>query len=60
SLPYRWYDTPNLHFLSLTDFIDFCHSNKITILKKYYLGKDKKINFLPNLFALNGIFVISA
>jgi|TARA_B100000315_G_C14549227_1_gene574852 methionine biosynthesis protein MetW len=60
SLPYRWYNTPNLHFLSLTDFIDFCNNNKFTILEKHFLGKNKEINFLPNLFAHNGVFVISA
>jgi methionine biosynthesis protein MetW len=60
SLPYRWYNTPNLHFLSLTDFIDFCDDNKIAILQKHYLGRNHEVKLLPNLFALNGIFVISA
>lgn len=59
SLPYRWYDTPNLHFLSLTDFIDFCNAKGITILDKYYLGKNREVWLFPNLFALNAIFVIS-
>src|SRR4030065_1096361 len=25
SLPYEWHDTPNLHFLSILDFIEYCH-----------------------------------
>lgn len=59
SLPYEWYNTPNLHFLSLTDFIDFCGKNKLKILRKFYLGRGRIVRFLPNLFALNGIFLIT-
>jgi methionine biosynthesis protein MetW len=58
SLPYRWYNTPNLHFLSISDFIDFCREKNIKIIKVFYLGKDRAIKFLPNLFALNAIFVV--
>ena len=35
-LPYQWYDTPNLHFLSLNDFRDYCknkaHHHRICLL----------------------------
>ncbi|MDD5217850.1 MAG: methionine biosynthesis protein MetW [Candidatus Omnitrophica bacterium] len=58
SLPYRWYSTPNLHFLSLTDFVDFCRDEKIAILKRFYLGKKRRVLFFPNLFAQNCIFMI--
>jgi methionine biosynthesis protein MetW len=30
SLPYEWYNTPNLHFLSLMDFTDYCKKNQIS------------------------------
>ncbi len=59
SLPYRWYDTPNLHFLSIWDFLDFCEDKNIKVLKKYYLGSRKFVKFLPNIFALNAVFIIS-
>lgn len=59
SLPYYWYSTPNLHFLSISDFRTFCLEKKITIIKAYYLGEKKAIQILPNLFALNAIFIIS-
>jgi methionine biosynthesis protein MetW len=58
SLPYRWYNTPNLHFLSIIDFKDFCREKNIKILKKFYLSKNKVIKILPNLLALNAIFLI--
>ena len=59
SLPYRWYNTPNLHFLTISDFRSYCVERKIKILKTYYLGNDKIIHVWPNLFAMNAIFVIS-
>ena len=31
SLPYEWHDTPNLHFLSISDFIEYCHRRNIEI-----------------------------
>jgi methionine biosynthesis protein MetW len=59
SLPYKWYNTPNLHFLSISDFKEFCREKNITILKTCYLGENHLIRFLPNLLALNAIFVIT-
>ena len=59
SLPYSWYDTPNLHFLSIKDFEKFCDSMKIKIEKKVFVSGDSLIRVLPNLFAQNGIFQIT-
>ena len=60
SLPYRWYDTPNVHFLSISDFKDFTVAKEIKIVSRFYLRRKIVINFLPNLLALNAIFVISS
>jgi methionine biosynthesis protein MetW len=59
SLPYRWYNTPNLHFLTISDFRLYCIERKIRILNTYYLGNDKIVHMWPNLFATNAIFVIA-
>lgn len=59
SLPYRWYNTPNLHFLSISDFKDFCSEKNIMILDTHYLGKKGLAGFWPNLLALNVVFVIT-
>lgn len=59
SLPYEWYDTPNLHFLSISDFIEYCHQRNIKITKTAFVGKKGEIRIFPNLFALTGIFLIS-
>ncbi len=59
SLPYQWYETPNLHFLSISDFLDFCRDKGITIERCEYLGDRGRVFMLPNIFAQTGIFVIS-
>ena len=59
SLPYNWYSTPNLRFLSIKDFRHYCEKRGYKILDARYLGKQSEVRFLPNLFALNAIFVIT-
>ena len=59
SLPYHWYDTPNVRFLSITDFRGYCREKGLRVLSSRYLGETKEVSFWPNLFALNAIFVLS-
>ena len=59
SLPYLWYDTPNVRFLSIIDFKNFCANKRIRIVEAHYLGEKTVVHFLPNLFALNAIFVLT-
>ncbi len=64
-LPHRWYDTPNIHLLTIKDFKNFCKENRIKIQKEIYLkrkaflDKYKKIKILPNLRAELALFIIS-
>jgi methionine biosynthesis protein MetW len=59
SLPYEWYDTPNLHFLSIADFKDYCKKSEICIEKAVFISKDKEVSVLPNLFGEVGLFLLS-
>jgi methionine biosynthesis protein MetW len=59
SLPYRWYDTPNLHFLSVSDFWDYCRRKNIRVLRSQFVAGRCRIKFWPNLFASSAIFLIS-
>jgi methionine biosynthesis protein MetW len=59
ALPYQWYETPNLHFLSILDFVEYCREKKIRIEHKGFLGKDQQVQLFPNVFAQTGIFLIS-
>jgi len=59
SLPYEWYDTPNLHSLSIKDFKRFCRVRNIHIEKTVFLAQSRVVRFMPSLFAVNAIFQIS-
>jgi methionine biosynthesis protein MetW len=59
SLPYAWHDTPNLRFLSISDFVDYCQERKIKIEGTVFIGKDRIIKILPNVFSLVALFLIS-
>jgi methionine biosynthesis protein MetW len=59
SLPYEWYDTPNLHFLSIADFKSYCRKNQINIEKAAFISKNKVVKVLPNLFGEVGLFLLS-
>jgi methionine biosynthesis protein MetW len=58
-LPYRWYNTPNLHFLSSVDFIEFCDAHEIKIERKAFFSGQKKINIRPNFFAKLAMFILT-
>lgn len=59
NLPYSWFNTPNIRFLGIKDFKEYCKKKNIHILSLHYLGLNKKEYILPNLFAENAIFVIA-
>lgn len=59
SLPYQWYETPNLHFLSIYDFKNYCRLKKINIESCICIGEKRRVLFFRNLFAQTGIFLIT-
>ncbi|MDD5491092.1 MAG: methionine biosynthesis protein MetW [bacterium] len=58
ALPFEWFNTPNLHFLSLLDFENYCAKREITVKKKIFINDSRIIKFLPNLRAETGIYLI--
>ncbi|MDX1958082.1 MAG: methionine biosynthesis protein MetW [Leptospiraceae bacterium] len=58
-LPYHWYNTPNLHFLSITDFQSFVEKHNYKIENSAFFSEHKRIYFKPNFFAKLALFVIS-
>jgi methionine biosynthesis protein MetW len=58
ALPYQWYDTPNLHFLSIKDFFNYCGKNGLEIEKQAFLEKKHLLYFWPNLLADSALFQI--
>ncbi len=56
SLPYAWHDTPNLHFLSLRDFLEYCRDVGIIVEDFIPLGLRRRVHVLPNLMAESAVF----
>jgi len=59
SLPYEWYNTPNLHFLSIADFVEYCRKREVQIERSAFIAKNKKVWIFPNLFGEIGLFLLS-
>ncbi len=60
SLPFEWYNTPNIHLFTIIDFEKLCRKNKFKITKKIYHNKKNSslIGLNPNFFSENAIFII--
>jgi len=60
-LPFSWYDSPNIHFLSLKDFDEFCAKLGVRVEKRIPLIKTSvsPVRFAPNLLAEQVIYVAS-
>ena len=64
ALSYQWYDTPNIHFCTITDFVVLCESLGLTIEKRLYIddmggsGYFRNHGLLANMFGQQGIFMI--
>jgi methionine biosynthesis protein MetW len=59
SLPYQWYDTPNLHFLSIADFKDYCKKKAIAVARTFFTAGNRPVKLFPNLLAEYGYFLLS-
>lgn len=62
TLPFEWYNTPNIHLLTVKDFKTYCKKKSLKIINQIYIGKSEKgrifINLFPNLFAEQAVFII--
>jgi methionine biosynthesis protein MetW len=64
NLPYSWYDTPNIHFCTISDFIRLCAEVNATVEKAVALRADgSRIAFNApmwfwNLFGQQAVFLL--
>jgi methionine biosynthesis protein MetW len=49
SLPYEWYDTPNVRCATITDFRDLAVECGLEVIEYVALAEGKRVSFLPNL-----------
>ncbi|MCU1325907.1 MAG: methionine biosynthesis protein MetW [Bryobacterales bacterium] len=56
--PYDWYNSPNIHFLSIQDFENLCQDHGFPIEKRYFLSGSRRVTILPNLMAQTAVFLL--
>lgn len=49
TIPFEWYNTPNIHWCMLGDFERLCAKNGIRVIERVVMDNGKRIHFLPNL-----------
>jgi methionine biosynthesis protein MetW len=49
TIPFQWYDTPNIHWCMLGDFEALCAKNGIEVRERVVMNQDRRVDFLPNL-----------
>jgi len=57
--PHEWYDSPNIHFLTVHDFEALAHHQHWNIQTRIYLQGVRQIHFLPNLLSEVAVFLVS-
>ena len=55
-LPYKWFETPNIHLCTIRDFDNLCQKNKIKIEQRLILTDKKSVNFYPNFFGALALY----
>ncbi len=56
TLPYQWYDTPNVHLFTLRDFESFCVDHGIRILERVVMDRGRVVSVLPNLLGSLAVY----
>ena len=60
-LPERWYDTPNIHHVTIDDFREFLRQRGVVIERSWFLSGDKQTtSAAANLLAEHAIFLLRA
>lgn len=56
TLPYEWYETPNVHHCTIRDFEDLCRRLGILIRERLALHDGHPVTWLPNLFGSVAVY----
>jgi methionine biosynthesis protein MetW len=59
-LPEQWYDTPNIHHLTIDDFRAFLRTRGVTVERAWFLSGDQEIgSAAANLMAEHAVFLLA-
>jgi methionine biosynthesis protein MetW len=57
--PYDWYDSPNIHFLTIDDFESVVGREAWVVERRICLAGDRTVTLMPNLTAEVAVFLIT-
>jgi methionine biosynthesis protein MetW len=60
TLPYAWYETPNVHHCTIVDFEDLCRRLGVRIRERLVLHGGRPVTFLPNLLGSLAVYRCTA
>lgn len=64
SIPFTWYETPNIHHTTITDFRDFVLANggrierEVPLVTREWAGTIRPVRLWPNLFADTAVALV--
>ena len=64
ALSYAWYDTPNIHFCTISDFVELCDALELDIERRLYVTAQgapaifHRKGLLANLLGQQGVFML--
>ncbi len=56
NLPYAWFDTPNIHLCTMTDFENFCRDHGVRILERIVMTHGNAVTLIPNLLGSLAVY----
>jgi methionine biosynthesis protein MetW len=56
--PYSWYDSPNIHILTVHDFEALAQLEGLVVERRYFLTGHRKVKLMPNLVAEVAVFLV--
>jgi methionine biosynthesis protein MetW len=60
TLPYAWYETPNVHHCTVTDFEDLCRRIGIRIRERLVLHEGAPVTLMPNFLGSIAVYRCTA
>ncbi len=58
--PYDWFDSPNIHFLTVLDFEGLAEREKWRIERCMFLAGHREVRIFPNLFSEVAVYLFTA
>jgi methionine biosynthesis protein MetW len=56
--PYDWYDSPNIHFLTVDDFEQLARQEGLGVERRFFLDGQRTVATLPNLRAEVAVYLV--